>query len=47
LCVVTTFGQMVGYRFVPECLTVIFSFYNNTLPNTGVSCEVSVRLDVV
>jgi len=37
----------VGLQVMPQCLTVIFSLYNNALPNTGVSCEVSVRMDVV
>jgi len=45
--VVNTLGQMAEYRLCPECLTAIFSLYNNALPNTGISCDVPVRMDVV
>lgn len=43
----TTLRQMAEYRLCPECLAAIFSLYNNALPNTGVSCDFPVRMDVV
>ena len=36
-----------GIYVMPECLTVIVGSYNNALSNTGVSYDVSVRMDVV